>query len=51
MAAILDAILNFEKPTRGIPGDFLSVIQHTFMDPSWKNQLVPNYVHLLGYMS
>ena len=51
MAAILDAILNFEKPISGILGDFESVIQHTFNDLSWKNQLVPNYVHLLGYMS
>ena len=51
MAAILDAILNFEKPTRGILRDFKSVIQHTFMDLSWKIQLVSNYVHLLGYMS
>ena len=40
MAAILDAILDFEECQQGISGDFLSVILHIFLDLSWKNQLV-----------
>ena len=48
MAAILDAILDFEECQQGISGDFLSVILHIFLDLSWKNQLVTKNVHLLG---
>ena len=48
IAAILDAILDFEKPSRGIFGDFLSGILHIFLDLFWKNQLVPKNVHLLA---
>ena len=40
MAAILDAILDFEECQQGISGDFLSVILQIFLDLSWKNQLV-----------
>ena len=48
MAAIMDAILDFEECQQGISGDFLSVILHIFLDLSWKNQLVTKNVHLLG---
>ena len=51
MAAILDAILDFEECQQGISGDFLSVILHIFLDLSWKNQLVTKNVHLLGSMN
>ena len=51
MAAILDAILDFEECQQGISGDFSSVILHIFLDLSWKNQLVTKNVHLLGSMS
>ena len=34
MAAILDAILDFEECQQGISGDFLSVILHIFLDLS-----------------
>ena len=51
MAAILDAILDFEECQQGISGDFLSVILHIFLDLSWKNQLVTKNVHLLDSMS
>ena len=46
MAAILDAILDFEECQQGISGDFLSVILHIFMDLSWKNQLVTKNVQV-----
>ena len=36
MAAILDAILDFEERHHGIFRDFLSVILHIFLDLSWK---------------
>ena len=48
MAAMLDAIFDFEECQQGITGDFLSVILHIFLDLSWKNQLVTKNVHLLG---
>ena len=46
MAAILDAILDFEECQQGISGDFLSVILHIFLDLSWKNQLVTKNVQV-----
>ena len=46
MAAILDAILDFEECQQGIFGDFLSVILHIFLDLSWKNQLVTKNVQV-----
>ena len=46
MAAILDAILDFEECQQGILGDFLSVILHIFLDLSWKNQLVTKNVQV-----
>ena len=46
MAAILEAILDFEECQQGISGDFLSVILHIFLDLSWKNQLVTKNVQV-----
>ena len=46
MAAILDAILDFEECQQGISGDFLSVILYIFLDLSWKNQLVTKNVQV-----
>ena len=46
MAAILDAIFDFEECQQGISGDFLSVILHIFLDLSWKNQLVTKNVQV-----
>ena len=46
MAAILDAILDFEECQQGISGDFLSVILPIFLDLSWKNQLVTKNVQV-----
>ena len=46
MAAILDAILDFEECQQGISGDFLSVILYIFLDLSWKNQFVTKNVQV-----
>ena len=46
MAAILDAILDCVKRSRRIHEDFWYVILDTFLDLSWKNQLVTRNVHL-----
>ena len=46
MAAILDAILDFEERHQGILRDFLSLILHIFLDLSWKNQLVTKNVQV-----
>ena len=48
MAAILDAILNFQGRTRWILGDFQLVILHIFLDLPCKNQLVTRDFDLFG---